>query len=86
MTALNFPFQVMLMGKNLTSCLVVLFSESSLAVKASQDSLVEVERDILTYIIDERLLKLEEAPQLIRSFNYLMMKICENSEKTAIFG
>ena len=74
------------MGKNLTSCLVVLFSESSLAVKASQDSLVEVERDILTYIIDERLLKLEEAPQLIRSFNYLMMKICENSEKTAIFG
>ena len=76
----------MCMGKNLTSCLVVLFSESSLAVKASQDSLVEVERDIMTYIIDERLLELEEAPQLIRSFNYLMMKICENSDKTAIFG
>ena len=74
------------LGKKLTSCLVVLFSESSLAVKASQDSLVEVERDILTYIVDERLLKLEDAPQLIRSLNFLMLRICENSEKTAIFG
>ena len=74
------------LGKKLTSCLVVLFSESSLAVKASQDSLVEVERDILSYIVDERLLKLEDAPQLIRSLNFLMLRICENSEKTAIFG
>ena len=74
------------LGKKLTSCLVVLFSEASLAVKASQDSLVEVERDVLSYLVDERLLKLEEAPQLIRSFNFLMLRICENSEKTAIFG
>lgn len=76
----------MQLGKKLTSCLVLLFSEPSLAVKASQDSLVEVERDTLTYLVDERLLKLEEAPQLIRSFNFLMLRICENSEKTAIFG
>ena len=74
------------MAKKLTSCLVQLFTETSLAIKASQDSLVEVERDILTYLVDERLLKLEEAPQLIRSFNYLMMKICENSDKTVLFG
>ena len=74
------------LGKKLTSCLVVLFSEASLAIKASQDSLVEVERDVLSYLVDERLLKLEEAPQLIRSFNFLMLRICENSEKTAIFG
>ena len=73
-------------GKKLTSCLVGLFSEPSLAIKASQDSLVEVERDILTYIVDERLLKLEDAPQLIRSLNFLMLRVCENSEKTAIFG
>ena len=76
----------MQLGKKLTSCLVALFSESSLAVKASQDSLVEVERDILTYIVDERLLKLEDAPQLIRSLNFLMLRICENTGKTAIFG
>lgn len=76
----------MKLGKRLTSCLVLLFSEPSLAVEASQDSLVEVERDILTYLVDERLLKLEEAPQLIRSFNFLMLRVCENSEKTAIFG
>ena len=73
-------------GKRLTSCLVVLFSESSLAVKATQDSLVEVERDILTYLVDERLLKLEEAPQLLRSLNFLMLRVCENSDKTATFG
>lgn len=78
--------QVMRIGKRLTSCLVVLFSETSLAVKATQDSLIEVERDILTYLVDDRLLKLEEAPQLIRSFNFLMLRVCENSEKTAIFG
>ena len=76
----------MRVGKRLTSCLVVLFSETSLAEKATQDSLIEVERDILTYLVDERLLKLEEAPQLIRSFNFLMLRVCENSEKTAIFG
>ena len=76
----------MLVGKRLTSCLVVLFSEASLAVKATQDSLVEVERDVITYLVDERLLKLDEAPQLIRSLNFLMLRVCENSEKTAIFG
>ena len=55
--------------------------------KATQDSLVEVERDILTYLAgDERLLKLEEAPQLIRWLNFLMLRVCDNSKKTAIFG
>lgn len=76
----------MRVGKRLTSCLVILFSETSLAVKATQDSLVEVERDVIAYLVDERLLKLEEAPQLIRSLNFLMLRVCENSEKTAIFG
>ena len=42
----------MRIGKRLTSCLVVLFSETSLAEKATHDSLVEVERDILTYLED----------------------------------
>ena len=39
------------------------------------------------YLVDERLLKLgEEVAQLNRSFNYLMLRVCENSEKTVLFG
>ena len=77
--------QVMQLGKLLTSCLFTLFSEASLAEQASRDSLIEVEQDIIGYLVDERLLKLEEAPQFIRSFNCLMLRVCENTNKTAIF-
>ncbi len=62
------------------------FSEPSLASVASQESLIEVEHDIMSYLVDERLVKLEDAAQLIRSFNYLMLRICENSDKTALYG
>ena len=61
-------------------------SEPSLAKLAGQDSLVEVEREVLTSMVDDRLTKLEDAAQLIRSFNYLMLRLCENCNKTAVFG
>ena len=74
------------MGKALISCLVVLFTESSLAVLVSQETLTEVEGDVMTYLVDSRLLKLEEAAQLIRSINYFMLRVCENADKTALYG
>ena len=53
---------------------------------AVQESLVEVEHDIMSYLVDERLLKLEEVAQLNRSFNYLMLRICDNCNMTALYG
>ena len=73
------------LGRQLTSCLFTLFSEVSLGPQASMQTLMEVEKDVMTYLVDERLLKLEEAPQLIRTFNCLVLKICENANKTAVF-
>ena len=78
--------QVMELGKLLTSCLFTLFSEPSLASQVSKDSLMELLKDIMTSLVDENTLKLEEAPQLLRTFNCLVLKICDNGEKTAVFG
>ena len=73
-------------AKRLVSCLVTVFNETKLALVASQDSLCEVETGILSYLCDDRLLRLEEVAQLNRAFNYLMYRICENCEKTVLFG
>ena len=73
-------------AKRLVSCVVTVFSESKLALASSQECLCEVETAILSYLCDERLLKLEEVAQLNRAFNYLMYHVCENCDKTALFG
>ena len=78
--------QVMLLGKRLTSCLLNTFSQPDLAAAASQDTLVETERDVMTLLQDERMLRLEDVAQLNRSFNLLMLKVIENGEKNALFG
>ena len=77
--------QVMLLGKRLTSCLLNTFSQPELAAVASQDTLVETERDVMTLLQDERMLRLEDVAQLNRSFNFLMLKVIENGEKNALF-
>ena len=78
--------QVMLLGKRLTSCLLNTFSQPELAAAASQDTLVETERDVMTLLQDERMLRLEDVAQLNRSFNFLMLKVILNGEKNALFG
>ena len=80
------PPQVMAVGKRLTSCLLNTFSQPDLASAASQDTLVETERDVMTLLQDERMLRLEDVAQLNRSFNYLMLKVIENGDKNALFG
>ena len=70
----------------LNSCMVRVLEEPSLALLVSQDTLIEIERDVTAYLPDERLLKIEDAPQLLKVFNYLMLRLCENCDKTAVFG
>ena len=43
-----------------------MFSEGSLAVGACQDVLEEVQQQIMGYLLDERLNKLEEVAQIHR--------------------
>jgi cytoskeleton-associated protein 5 len=78
--------QVMEHAKRLVSSVVALFSETKLAVAPSLGCLCEVETGVLSYLCDDRLLKLEEVAQLNRAFNYLMYRICENCEKTVLFS
>ena len=78
--------QVMEHAKRLVSCVVAVFNEAKLALSASLECLCEVETAVLSYLCDNRLLKLEEVAQLNRAFNYLMYRICENCDKTALFG
>ena len=78
--------QVTAAGKRLTACLVSVFSQPSLACSVSQDTLVQVETDVMGYLVDDRLLVLEEVAQLNRSFNFLMLHVVDNSDKTAVFG
>ena len=73
-------------AKRLVSCVVTVFNETKLALASSQECLSEVEAAVLSYLCDDRLLKLEEVAQLNRAFNYLMYRICENCDKTALFG
>lgn len=73
-------------AKMLTSCIVRVLEEPSLAILVSQDTLIELERDVVAYLTDERLLKLNDAAQLLRVFNYLMLRLCENCDKTSVYG
>ena len=78
--------QVMGHSKRLVSCVVAVFNETKLALAVNLECLCEVEGGILSYLCDDRLLKLEEVAQLNRAFNYLMYRMCENCEKTRLFG
>ena len=73
-------------SRTLASILVQVFSDESLAKKVHQETLVELERDIFGYLIDEKLLCLESIAQLNRVYNVLMGHIVENTDKNAIFG
>lgn len=70
----------------MTACLVSVFSQVPLASAVTQDTLVQVETDVMGYLVDDRLLVLEEVAQLNRSFNFLMLHVVDNSDKTAVFG
>ncbi len=72
-------------AKMLTWCIVKVLRETSLSMLVSQDTLMELESDVITYLTDERLLGRLDSAQ-IRVFNYIMLRLCENCDKTAVCG
>ena len=78
--------QVLDISRILTSVLVQVFSDKTLAQSVHQETLVELERDIFSYLIDDKLVCIENIEQLIRAYNILMGHIVEHSNRNAIFG
>lgn len=73
-------------SRTLAGILVQVFNDESLATKVHQETLVELERDIFGYLIDEKLLCLDGIAQLNRVYNVLMGHIVEKTNKNVIFG
>lgn len=78
--------RVLDMSRTLAGVLTQVFLEVSLAKKVRQETLVELERDIFGYLIDDRLHCLENIAQLNRVYNVLMGHVVENTDRNAIFG
>ena len=74
------------MGRHLTAVMDTVFSVDDLACGCTQETLVEVERDVFGYLVDEKLLKLAEIAQLNRAYNQLMGNMIGNCNSNAAFG
>ena len=57
---------------------------SFLATHASKDILKELIYNLVTMLLDNRLMELEEGPQVVRSVNVLVVKIVEKSDQTNV--
>ena len=80
------PKLVILMGRHLTAVMNTIFSVGDLACDCTQETLVEVERDVSKYLVDEKLLKFPEVAQLNRAYNQLMRNMVDNCNSNAAFG
>ena len=74
------------MSRHLTAVMDTVFSVSDLAGACTQRTLVEVERDVFGYLVDEKLVKLSEIAQLNRAYNQLMGNVVGHSNSNAAFG
>ena len=63
-------------------CLFQLFQNASLAKRASKDILKDLMHRLVTMLLDNRLMKLDDGPQIVRSVNVLVVKIVEKSDQT----
>ena len=61
-------------------------SSSRLGRQASKDVLRDIIMNLVTLLLDNRLMELKEGPQVVRSFNVTVVKIIENSDFTNIMG
>jgi len=61
-----------------------LFGISRLAHHASKDVLKELIYNLITILLDNRLMALDEGPQVVRSVNVLVVKIVEQSDHTNV--
>ncbi|KAJ8023557.1 Cytoskeleton-associated protein 5 [Holothuria leucospilota] len=77
---------VIRMYRCLVALLVSLFQNCQLSKEASKDVLCDLVNGLITVLIDDRLMKFEDGPQVVRSVNVLMAKVVENSDHSNIIG
>lgn len=68
----------------LLGTLLSLFQNATLAVHASKDILKELIYNLVTMLLDNRLMELDDGPQVVRSVNVLVIKIVEKSDQTNV--
>ena len=68
----------------MTFYLFQLLQNPLLAVQASKDILKELISNLITMLLDNRLMELEDGPQVVRSVNVLVVKIVEKSDQTNV--
>ncbi|KAL4225289.1 Cytoskeleton associated protein 5 [Mactra antiquata] len=68
----------------LLGTLLSLFQNAVLASHASKDISKELIYNLVTMLLDNRLMELEEGPQVVRAVNVLVVKIVEKSDQTNI--
>ena len=78
--------RVLTLSQTLARVLDKVFEHKELAMEVRPDTLVELQRDIFGYLIDERLTCLEDIAQLYRAYNVIMGKVVDNTNRNAIFG
>lgn len=77
---------VIRMYRCLAALLVSVFQTPSLSLRASKDVLCDLVNGLITVLIDDRVMKFDEGPQVVRSFNIVMAKVVENSNHNAGIG
>lgn len=70
----------------LLSTLLQLFQTSSLGRKASKDVLRDLMTSLVTVLLDDRLMDVEDGPQVVRSVNLTVVRIVEKADCTNIMG
>ena len=66
--------------------MLTLFSNEPLAKTVSRDTLKHLAQALITALLDERLAKLEDGPQVIRLINILVAKIIQKTDPTVCLG
>lgn len=75
---------------NLYKCifnnLLTLFSEPSLARAIPKEIVKDVIHVMISTLLDENLIKLDEGPQVIRCINKLMLNVTEKPDRNHVLG
>ena len=67
-------------------CCVQMFQSNSLGNKAGKDVLRDVMTSLVTLLLDDRLMELDDGPQVVRSVNVTVVKMVERADPTNIMG
>lgn len=78
--------EVVRLYRCLLSTVLQIFQLSNLGSKASKDVLRDLMTSLITVLLDNRLMELEDGPLVVRSVNITVVRIVERADSTSIMG